>query len=339
MGAVLSRAPADPEEVRAQAWFRLDPLLDGDGALRAQRLVVGLAGSPARLSSELPAESFAAGPFGRIVLVGTDDGSSSRLDAWDVDRSCAYPLAIEGDVIRRATIDHSTGTVVETRVRRFDRTDLGVWRRPLDATGPAHRILEPLPVDNRFGRTFSTELSWDVAGVGLAVETCGERACRTRFVEAGDAATATIADPDLGVLIGFDRDHVVAYEACRGLPCAIVSIDRTDGRRVVVDALGGRAVVVAGEDGPRLLRVVQEGPGRRLRSTALDGSEAADSGPVPDGLDVLSPVLDQGAGTRLPAGWLVLAADGRLTAPPSGVRPELRRVADGTSVPIDEVLR
>jgi hypothetical protein len=112
MGAVLSRAPADPEEVRAQAWFRLDPLLDGDGALRAQRLVVGLAGSPARLSSELPAESFAAGPFGRIVLVGTDDGSSSRLDAWDVDRSCAYPLAIEGDVIRRATIDHSTGTVV-----------------------------------------------------------------------------------------------------------------------------------------------------------------------------------------------------------------------------------
>ncbi len=252
---------------------------------------------------------------------------------------CAYPLAVEADVVRRATIDRATGTVVETRVRRSDRADLGVWRRPLDASGDARRILEPLPADDRFGRTFSTELSWDVAGSGLAVQTCGERACRTRFVGPDDASTAAIADPELGVLIGFDRDRLVAYEACRGLPCAIVSIDRTDGRRFVVDPFGGRAVVVADVSGSRLLRVVQEGTGRRLRSTALDGSTPADAGPVPDGLDVLSPVLDPGAGTRLPAGWLLLAAEGRLTAPPPGVRPELRRIADGTSVPIDEVLR
>ena len=42
-----------------------------------QRLVVGRAGGPSRRTLVLPPESFAAGPFGAVVLVGTDDGTSN----------------------------------------------------------------------------------------------------------------------------------------------------------------------------------------------------------------------------------------------------------------------
>ena len=52
-----------------------------------------------------PRESFAAGPFGPIVLVGSDDGIGSRLQALDVAGGCAWAIADERDVIRRATID------------------------------------------------------------------------------------------------------------------------------------------------------------------------------------------------------------------------------------------
>ena len=41
----------------------------------------------------------------------------------------------------------------------------------------------------------------------------------------------------------------------------------------------------------------------------------------------------------MPAGWVLLAPDGRLPADPSTVRPQLRHVPDGTTVPLDEALR
>jgi hypothetical protein len=331
--------PAGPDDLRTEASFGLDPLLDADGVLRGQRLVVELAEPRGRLAAELPPESFAAGPFGRIVLVASDDGVRSRLDAYDVDRDCAFPLGIETDVVRGATIDAGSGMVFETRVARSTRTDLGVWRRPVDGSAPARRILEPLAADGRFGRTFSTELTWGAGGDGLAVQSCGEVACRIRIIEPDAGLAETVADPDLGRLIGFDRDRLVAYGACRGMPCPIVSIDRATGGSTVLDPLGGPAVVVGAADGSRLVRIVRDATGSRLRSTALDGSGVHDAGPVPDGLALVPPGPDTGGGFRVPPGWIVLAPDGRLADTPPTLRPELRRIADGTSVPLDEVLR
>jgi hypothetical protein len=331
-------SPSGPEDLRTEAWFRLDPILDRDGALRAQRLVTGRAGWKDRRAAELPPESFAAGPFGRIVLVGTDDGTRSRVDAYDVGGDCAFTVATETDVVRRATIAPDGGTIVDTRVARSDRADLGTWSRPLDGGTPARRILAPVPADDRFGRTFATELTWQVGGEGLAVHSCGEVACRTRVVEPDGGSAWVVVDPDVGRLIGFDRGHAVSFEACRGLPCPIVSIDRATGQSRVVDPLGGPAVVAETETGIRLVHVVHDANGRRLRSIALDGSDPRDAGPLQDGLAPLAPSPDAG-GLRLPPGWILLAQDGRLPEATSTIRPELRRLADGTSVLLDEVLR
>ena len=112
---------------------------------------------------------------------------------------CTWTLATERDVIRRATVDPAGATIYETRVDRTSRADLGVWQRPLDG-GPARRILDPLPADARFGRTFSTEFTWAADGERLAIQSCGEVACRTRIIArdgslAGDARGARSRRP------------------------------------------------------------------------------------------------------------------------------------------------
>ena len=103
-GAIAAAAgdarPADLRDLASAPWFRQDPVVDGGGDLRGQRVAIGLDGDRLVRSMDLPAESFAAGPFGRIVLVGSDDGTASRLVAVDVAGGCSWPIAEERDVIR-----------------------------------------------------------------------------------------------------------------------------------------------------------------------------------------------------------------------------------------------
>ena len=204
--------------VRGAPWFRLDPVLDGAGALRGQRLAFGLDGDPTTRRLDLPAESFAAGPYGRVILVGSDDGTTSRLEALDIAAGCAWSVADERSVIRRATIDPSGSQIYEMRVDRASRADLGVWLRAIDGQAPARRILPPAARDARFGATWSTEFTWDVTGDRLAVQSCGEIACRTRVLSPHGGPIITLDAPDLGGLVGLDGDRVVTYGACRGLP-------------------------------------------------------------------------------------------------------------------------
>src|SRR5262245_45740632 len=143
-------APATVTDLATEPWFRMDPALDRDGALRAQRLVVGIGAARSKRAAELPVESFVAGPFGRLLVVGTDDESASHLVAFDVARDCAWALGDEADVVRRATLDPTTGTVFETRVDRSTRADLGVWRRPLDGSAPPVAVLPAPDPDDRF---------------------------------------------------------------------------------------------------------------------------------------------------------------------------------------------
>ena len=83
---------AAPAEGRGVAWFRTDGVLDGTGTLAGQRVTLGLVGGTAR-RVDLPAESFAAGPARGVVLVGDDDGTRSRLRAFDPTRGCATTIA------------------------------------------------------------------------------------------------------------------------------------------------------------------------------------------------------------------------------------------------------
>lgn len=331
--------PVDLSGLRGEPWYRLDPLLDGSGALRGQRLTLGLNGERSARSIDLSNESFAAGPFGRAILTGSDDGATSRLRAIDIASGCAWPVDEVGAVIRRATIDPAGVFVYEMRVDRASRADLGIWQRALDGTTPARRILVPLAPDGRFGRTFSTELTWDVSGDRLAVQSCGEVACRTRVIAARGGPTMTLDVPDLGPLVGLDGDRAVTYEACRGLPCPIVSTDLRSGDRQVLAPAAGLAVVVATPDGVRLIHEVGAETGRGLRSVALDGGSAADLGPVPAGLRLEPSAVRADAATRLPPGWVLLTPDGRLPADTTSDRPQLRHVPDGSTVPFDEAVR
>jgi hypothetical protein len=190
--AALPR-PEAPERLADEAWFRLDPVLDEAGTLAGQRLELGLLGGVSRQIA-LPPESFAAGPFGGLVLVGSDDGADSTLRAIDASASCARLIARVSSVIRRAVIDPAGINVYEFRVDRATRADLGVWRRPL-AGGRDERVVDPLPADARFGRTFSTELTWSLEGDRLVVQQCGYTSCRTRLVDPGTGQVRTIARP------------------------------------------------------------------------------------------------------------------------------------------------
>ena len=51
-------------------WFRVDPVLDRRGTLIARRVASGDAAAGSRRRFDMAPESFVAGPFGRVLLVG-----------------------------------------------------------------------------------------------------------------------------------------------------------------------------------------------------------------------------------------------------------------------------
>ena len=321
------------------AWFRLDPVLDASGGLSGQRLVVGRADRTAGWTLGLDRESFAAGPFGAIVLAGTDDGSGSRLLALDVVAGCTTTLDTSSDVIRRATVGQDGRSVIEARVERSSRTDLGIWQRHLDDGTAATRIVEPLGTDARFGRTWSTEFLWALDRTNLAIQSCGASACRTRILDPASDSVDLVADPDLGQAIGLADGRLVSYLACRGLPCPIVAVELATRTRRSLASDAATAVVIASDDGPRLVHEDLGGPRPFLRSVALDGLAGRDLGPVPTGLHLAAGPAWSAAGFDAPPGWAMLAPDGRMSAGRVAPAPILRHVLDGRSVAVDSVLR
>jgi hypothetical protein len=318
------------------AWYRLDPTLV-DGARTGQRLSIGMARAASVRALDLDAESFAAGPFSGTVLLGTDDGTSSRLSLIDVAAGCAWPVGRSDDVIRRATITPDGETVVEFRVDRRSRADLGVWRRPLARPGPGVRILPPIAPDIRFGPTWLTELAWSDDGGLLAVQSCGEVACRVRWVDTASGASGIVADPSLGDMVGLTRRLFVAQGACRGLPCPIRSVDLRTGSTMILVAAAGQATVVRDRDATRLVYEV-DANGAAVGTIAVDGSGAR---PLPiDGAGerLIAGPAWAGGSAELPLGWIAFGPDGRV--PLSGpVGVVLRHLADGRSAAFDEVAR
>jgi hypothetical protein len=332
-------APRDPAGIAGEPWFRADPRLDGNGALDGQRLTVGRRGRGAPTTVALPPESFAAGPFGDLILVGEDDGVASRLSMLDAPGGCRSPVESTADVIRRATVSPDGSTVYEARVARRDRADLGIWSLPLDGAAPARPVLPPLPADTRFGRTWSTELAWSVEGDRLVVQSCGEVSCRTRLFDPSDGSSDLVDDPALGPMVGVSGDRVIGHAACRGFPCPLFATTVASGARQILAEVSGPAVMVADGSVARVVHETDGDAGPRLRAVGPDGSNATDLGDIPDGLGLVPGANGWGSGLRLPAGWVLLAPDGRLPLTAADPRPTLRRVPDGRSVPLDEVPR
>lgn len=320
-------------------WFRLDPVLDATGTLVGQRMVVGRVDGVGERSLALAPESFAAGPFGAIVLAGTDDGSGSRLLAVDVVAGCATVLDTSNDVIRRATISPDGRSVFEFRVDRRSRTDLGIWRTHLDRDGTANPFIPAIGADGRFGQTWSTEFLWTVDGTELAIQSCGEAACRTRVVDPATGALHQLDEPDLGPAVGLADGRLVSYLDCRGLPCPIVAVDLSSGARRTLAPDAGPAVVIATDDGARLVHERGAGPGAVLRSVTLDATETRDLGAVPAGLSLQMDASRSAAGLDAPSGWVLLTPQGRMTVDRAAPAAILRHVLDGRSAAVDEVTR
>jgi hypothetical protein len=297
------------------AWFRLDGLIDDAGTLTGQRLTVGQLGAGGR-TLDLPPESFATGPWAGRVLVGADDGARSRLSLVDVGAGCAMALGEEEGIVREALVMPDGSAVVEHRVDRATRADLGVWRAPLDGSR-ARRLIAGLAADARYGRTFSTDLRWAPDG-RLAITACGETRCRTRLLDPGSGRSEAVGPT--GPVIGITSDGaVVAHEPCGGFPCAIVR--RAPGRDSTVLVRGAGPATMAGD------RVVFEAAGgginvldaRSGRLSAVDGDGLA---PVASGSAARA-----GASHASDAALLVLGArlDGRTS----------RILAAGATAPVD----
>jgi hypothetical protein len=300
-----------------------------------QRLFLGRAGLDRPFRVDLDAESFASGPAGGTVLVGTDDGRTSTLSLLDLAGACRWALAESDDVIRVATLSPDGRSIAEARVDRRSRADLGVWRRPLDGR-PGSRILRPIDPDARFGRTWRTELAWSEDGRTLIVQTCGEVACRFRLLDEATGERRTVADPSLGELVGFVEQRLVAHGACRGLPCPLLAVDPDGDPAVILHQDAGQAVIARDATGQAAIVHEIGSDGHVLRAVDPDGRDPRTMDVAHDGRLVAGAAWSGGAGEHAPD-WLLLGPDGRL--PIDGAdRAILRHVTDGRTVPFDEVL-
>jgi hypothetical protein len=327
--AAVRPVPTEPAALGDEAWFTLDPVLDGAGALAGQRLRVG--DGAGRRAVELPPEAWASGPWGSLVLVVADDGRRSTIAGIDVAAGCAWPLGTDASVVRRAVLDPAGSSVYEFRVDRRSRADLGVWRRPLDGS-PPRRVLAPFGPDADVGLVFATTLAWSAEGDRLAVQSCGAVRCRTRMVDPLGGAVAVVPGSDQGELVGLAAGRAIHYGACLGLPCPLLATDVADGTTVMLDEAASLARLVATADGPR---VVAEPPGGgRLHIVDLDGNLDRVVPVDAAGLRLMPPPDRAAAGTRLPPGWVVLSPDGR--SPDGAV---LASLADGSTLELPEVTR
>ena len=250
--------PASGDQVatlRGAAWYRLDPILDAAGGLGGQRLVVGQVGRRGGFELPLAVESFASGPSGGRILVGSDDGRSSVRP--DRRRSAALlghrPRGSRPGQAgclrrRRAAASSSSVSTVDPAPTSGSgagpptvRGRLGCWSRSARTSGSV--ASSP--------RVFPGALD----GRRLVVTSCGEAACLARIVDRATGRVMTVDDPRIGEVIGLVGDDLVAYGGCPGLPCEIVVMNLRTGRIRDLATLAGLATVSAVEKrGVRRLR-------------------------------------------------------------------------------------
>ena len=334
--ACRSRAGAGGGEVarpRGPAWYRLDPILDAAGGLDGQRLIAGRVGHRGGIELALSVESFASGPSGGRILVGSDDGRRSIVRIVDMERRCAAVVHEGRELIRRAVFDATGGGIVEFRLDRATRADLGVWSRPADGARQT-RLLDPLVPDGRIGRVFATGLSWSTDGRRLIVASCGEAACVTRILDRASGRVTTIDDPRIGEVIGLVGDDLVAYGGCSGLPCDIVAMElRTGHVRDIAEHAGLARVAFAARVG--VVAFEDYAARGHLRVVRLDGT-AVRTLPLEHGLRLVPGVDRAMAALELPAGVIALAQGSRPSRAPAPAT--FINLADGRRLPAAEVL-
>lgn len=304
------RLPAAGEPGRGGTWYRLDAVLDARGTLSGQALTAGR--GEARWTASLPPESFASGPVGGRLVVGADDGRRSALRILDTARGCWLGLADSADVVRSAVISPDGLSLIEHRVARASRADLGIWRRDLSSPDrPAERVAPGLAADAAHGPTYATSILAAPDG-RLVVSSCGASACRTRVVS---MATGSVKALDAtGPAVGIAGDQIIALDACRELPCAVLGVSLGTGARTPLGTTDGAVVVAPGQ---AVSLVAEDGGGLRVRGPGRGPGGAAV--PRSAGLAPLSVTSLADSGAEAPAGWAAVAPGGRV-GDPSAIR-------------------
>ena len=175
---------------------------------------------------------------------------------------------------RPSTSSASTGRPAPTSASGDGRSMAG--RRP-------SRVLPPIAADARFGPTWITTFAWDEDGRSLAVQSCGEIACRVRILDTRGGDVRLVADPALGDLVGFDGDRLVAHGACRGLPCPLLSVDVVTGSTLILEPAAGQAVLSRDATGRSVVVHELGTDGEHLRMVGLDGRDPRRFDGDPDG--------------------------------------------------------
>jgi hypothetical protein len=334
-----SRSPLSTTSTSGRGtWWRVDPVIV-DGTLTARRLAAGAPGERRARIVDMDPESFAAGPFAGLILAGTDDGAHSSLSVIDPAGGCAVEIDRSTDIIRRATLTPERDAVLEFRLDRDTRAELGTFRVPIGdhAATAILRVVDPIEPDERFGPTWTTEFAWSDDGGRLAIQSCGAIACRTRVLDQVSGAVAQFGDLSHGDLVGVAGGHVVLREACGGLPCPLLSIDIDSGEQVTLDDEAGLAVTTMSPDGTGLV-VFEDGDGDALRTIDVRGRSRRDLSLDVRERRLVAPASRSDAAVDLAPGMVVLGPDGLLPLDGS-IPPVVVRLADGATLDLEEVSR
>ncbi len=210
---------------------------------------------------------------------------------------------------------------------RADRADLGIWRLAGAGTSAAasptwQRVLPPIigvdPVaDQRIGPTWATTLAWGTDGTRLAVQSCGIEECRTRILDPASGTVQALAEDDQGPLVALAGDWLVTWEACNGRPCTIRRIRVTGGTPESLAVGAGSVATSLTASGLRIALEVTDGPGIGIMSVDPAGGtrRLIRAGTADTTLRLVASGAETTAGASVPAGWLLLTAEGQ---PPSG---------------------
>lgn len=299
-------------------WWEQRQQLDAAGSLSGWRLRAGVAGGrPVEIG--LPPESAVAGPVDGIVVLATDDGAGSLIRLLSPREGCLWTVARSEPIVRRAVA--TPDGIVAHLVERASRRDLGIWLYARDTTAgaPPLRILEPVadPLILAAGidRVWTTDLRLAGDGRRLAVQSCGERHCLTRILDpASAAAPVVVTDERQGGLIGLGPDGLVTWEACDGLPCAVLLAPPWGGARTVADSVVAAALSGTG----RVVVTVVDGDGER--NVGID-PRTGDRATIPGGAAGSRPLsVGPGAmhGLEVAADEVAVGADGSLAAVRAG---------------------
>lgn len=336
----LDTAAADAGAANQDAvWWSRSERAAEDGALKGYRLRLGPLGGAAGTVIDLPPESFAAGPFGDLVLYGSDDGRRSIARVARASDGCDRPLLESREIIRSATLDPAGRLVYLHLLERTTRRDLGIWRLGIDGGMPVP-ILEAFGPDRPggpYGRTFSTQLEWTQAGGRLVAQWCGELMCRAKVHDPLTMEETALEAPRVGQMIGASGDALYAYGACPGFPCSVRRVDLATGAVATVIPSAGTARLIG--SGPGEAVVFEDpAPGVNLARWEAASGRTSRIGTTDGQLQLLAVAARSGIAVTTGRGWSLLADP---SAPPSdplrGSR--LVRAADGEHVDIREVTR